>query len=59
MHCIFIIHSILPESPRWLISKHRYEDAELIFHHIAEQNKVPFNQAAYQRFIKEDKKVTN
>ena len=56
--CCFIIdRSILPESPRWLVSKQRYEDAELIFRHIAEKNKTHFDPETYQRFVREDKKV--
>jgi hypothetical protein len=56
---IFIFHfSILPESPRWLISKQRYHDAELIFQHIAEKNNTHFDPTTYQRFVDEDKKVT-
>jgi hypothetical protein len=49
--------SILPESPRWLISEQRYDDAELLLHHIAEKNKTHFDLATYQRFVKDDKKV--
>jgi hypothetical protein len=49
--------SILPESPRWLISKQRYEDAELLFHRIAEINKKQFDPTIYKRFVNDDKKV--
>lgn len=49
--------SILPESPRWLISKQRYKDAERLFHHIAERNKRVFDQRKYQEFVTADKKV--
>ena len=49
--------SILPESPRWLVSKQRYEDAEILLRHIAERNKTEFNAAKYERFVQEDKKV--
>jgi hypothetical protein len=49
--------SILPESPRWLISKQRYEDAGLLLHRIAERNKKEFNPTTYQRFVNDDKKV--
>lgn len=56
MHSIFD-GSILPESPRWLVSKQRYEDAEILLRHIAERNKKEFNAAKYERFVQEDKKV--
>ncbi|CAF1560189.1 unnamed protein product, partial [Rotaria sordida] len=47
---------ILPESPRWLISEQRYDEAGSIFHHIAERNKKQFDPILYQRFVREDKK---
>ncbi|UJR34158.1 hypothetical protein I4U23_021566 [Adineta vaga] len=47
---------ILPESPRWLISKQRYAEAELLFHRIAEQNETRFDPIVYQKFVNEDKK---
>ncbi|CAF3355785.1 unnamed protein product [Rotaria socialis] len=47
---------ILPESPRWLVSEQRYDEAELIFHHIAEKNKTHFDPVLYQRFVREDRK---
>ncbi|CAF2530630.1 unnamed protein product [Rotaria sp. Silwood2] len=47
---------ILPESPRWLISEQRYDEAGSIFHHIAEKNKTHFDPILYQRFVREDKK---
>jgi len=53
----FFSNSILPESPRWLISKQRYEEAELIFHRIAERNKTQFDPNKYKQFVTEDKKV--
>jgi hypothetical protein len=49
--------SILPESPRWLVSKGHYEHAERIFRRIAKTNKTYFDSAAYERFVKEDKMV--
>lgn len=49
--------SILPESPRWLVAKQRYEDAEELLKKIAAKNKIPFDQAIYDQFVKEDKKV--
>ncbi len=55
----FIINfSILPESPRWLVSRQRYDDAGLLLHHIAEKNKTHFNPETYKRFVSEDKKVS-
>ena len=49
--------SILPESPRWLISQQRYDDAEILFQHIAEKNKKTFDRETYKQFVNEDKKV--
>ncbi len=54
---LFIDFSILPESPRWLISKQRYDDAKTLLQHIAEKNKTHFDQTTYERFVNEDKKV--
>jgi hypothetical protein len=54
----FIIYlSILPESPRWLVAKQRYDDAESLLNHIAEKNKKHFDRTVYQQFVTEDKKV--
>jgi hypothetical protein len=50
-------HSILPESPRWLISKGHYDHAEQILRRIAQTNNTRFNDKAYQQLIKEEKKV--
>ena len=52
-----MISSILPESPRWLISKQRYSDAESLFRRIAEKNKKPFDETLYQNFVTEDRNV--
>jgi hypothetical protein len=49
--------SILPESPRWLISKGHYEHAERILRRIASSNKTHFDSVAFDRLIKEEKKV--
>jgi len=55
----FIVYiSILPESPRWLIAKQRYDDAESLLYHIAEKNKKKFDRVVYQQFVTEDKKVS-
>ncbi|CAF0726177.1 unnamed protein product [Adineta steineri] len=47
---------ILPESPRWLISEQRYDEAELLFHRIADRNKKNFDPALYKQFVNDDKK---
>lgn len=49
--------SILPESPRWLISKGRYDAAEKVFREIASTNETVFDSIAYERLIHEEKKV--
>ena len=49
--------SILPESPRWLISKGRYDAAEKVFREIASTNETVFDPIAYERLIHEEKKV--
>ncbi|CAF0825598.1 unnamed protein product [Rotaria sordida] len=47
---------ILPESPRWLISKGYYDEAEKILRRIAKTNKNSFNSITYQRLVAEEKK---
>ena len=54
---MFFRRSILPESPRWLVAKQRYEEAEELLKKIAARNKTSFNQATYDQFVKEDRKV--
>ena len=48
---------MLPESPRWLISKGRYTDAEKVFRQIATTNKTTFDPVAYERLKEEQEKV--
>ena len=45
---IFSDASVLPESPRWLVSKNRFEKAEKILRQIAIRNKCTFNSDAFQ-----------
>ena len=49
--------SILPESPRWLISKGHYEHAERILRRIAKKNGKNFDSTEYQRLINAEKQV--
>ncbi|CAF1208581.1 unnamed protein product [Adineta ricciae] len=44
---------ILPESPRWLVSKGRFEDAEKILRKIANENKQPFSESAFREMKEE------
>ena len=49
--------SVLPESPRWLISKGRFTDAEKVLRQIATTNKTTFDPVAYERLKEEQEKV--
>jgi hypothetical protein len=49
--------SLLPESPRWLISKGYYDEAEKLLRQIAKINDNTFDSIAYQRLVTEEKKV--
>lgn len=54
---IYSNFSVLPESPRWLISKGHYDQAEKILRQIAKRNNNSFDSIAYQRLVTEEKKV--
>lgn len=53
----FCFISILPESPRWLISKGHYEHAERVLRRIANTNGKQFDQTKFNRLVYEEKKV--
>jgi hypothetical protein len=50
--------SILPESPRWLISKGRFDEGERVLRNIAKINNREFDLNAYQKVKEEQIKVT-
>ncbi|CAF3829066.1 unnamed protein product [Rotaria sordida] len=47
-YCLFYL--FLPESPRWLISKGRFNEAEKVLRTIAIENKQKFSHEAYEQF---------
>jgi adenylate kinase len=51
------LFSILPESPRWLVSKGRFDDAEKILRRVAVDNQRNFDQEAYQKVKEEQERV--
>lgn len=54
---INICFSILPESPRWMISKGLFEEAEKLLRQIAKVNGNHFDSDAYQRLVNAEKYV--
>ncbi|CAF4415807.1 unnamed protein product, partial [Adineta steineri] len=48
---------ILPESPRWLVSRGRFDDAEKVLRKIAVDNKRDFDPNKYQQLKEEQQKV--
>lgn len=54
--CIFCGFSLIPESPRWLISKSRTEDAYKILERVAKANKTRINKDTWGQFIDESTK---
>ncbi len=49
--------SILPESPRWLISKGRFDEGEKVLRNIAKINNRVFDSNAFEKVKQEQIKV--
>ncbi|CAF3607706.1 unnamed protein product [Rotaria sp. Silwood1] len=52
-----LLHFLVPESARWMISKGQYEQAEKLLRKIAKTNKRPFDEEAFQRMIVDQEKA--
>ena len=48
---MYLYSSMLPESPRWLISNKRNDDALKILQNVAKVNKTTFNIKSWDAFI--------
>ncbi|XP_012934953.1 organic cation transporter protein [Aplysia californica] len=49
---------LVPESPRWLVSRGRYEEARVILQKVAKMNRKTFPTVLYEKMVEEEKMRT-